>query len=153
MKTFILNYSCIIDAATLDVYQFHTDTNNLPLITPPWIDVEILRMDNPMKEGSVVELKIKRFGLPSIWKMQIEKQLCPQTVVDKMLIGPFKSFRHERVFTAITDTQTRMDECISLVLPLGMLGAMAFPIVKMDMDKMFGFRHSATKRYFEVKDK
>jgi ligand-binding SRPBCC domain-containing protein len=125
------------------------DTNNLSLITPPWIAVEILNMDTPMKEGGTVVLKIRRFNIASIWKMEIQKQQCPHTVVDVMLSGPFKYFRHERIFSPISENQTRMDETITIVLLLGYIGALAFPLIKLDMDKMFAFRHEATKRWFD----
>jgi ligand-binding SRPBCC domain-containing protein len=106
-------------------------------------------MDTPMREGSVVVLKIKRFNISTIWKMQIQKQQCPHTVVDMMLSGPFKHFRHERIFNQIDENQTRMDETITIALPIGYIGVLIFPLIKLDMDKMFAFRHEATKRLLE----
>jgi ligand-binding SRPBCC domain-containing protein len=149
LKIFTLNYSCTINAPCADVCQFHTDTNNLPLITPPWIDTQILQMDTPMREGSVVVLKIKRFNISTIWKMQIQKQQCPHTVVDMMLSGPFKHFRHEMIFNQIDESQTKMDEAITIVLPIWYIGALIFPLIKLDMDKIFAFRHEATKRLLD----
>lgn len=151
MKIHTLTYSCPLNASVETVCHFHTDTHNLPLITPPWINVEIISMDEPMIEKSQVKLKIKRFRIPTVWHMEIEKLDCPTTVVDSMISGPFLFFRHERRFIAIDETHTKMDETISITLPLGWLGTLIFPFIKKDMDKMFAFRHKATQRYFEEK--
>lgn len=149
MKIHTLHYACSINASVGEVCRFHTDTHNLPLITPPWIDVTILSMDEPMIEKSRVSLKIKQFGIPTLWKMEIEKLDCPNTVVDSMLSGPFHFFRHERKFTSIDESHTMMNETISLSLPLGWLGNVIFPLIKKDMDKMFAYRHEATQRFFK----
>lgn len=148
MKPHILTYSCILTANPQTVCQFHTDTHNLPLITPPWINVTIVRMDDPMIEKSIVELDIRRYGIPTRWKMQIEKLDCPNTITDLMLKGPFPFFRHERRFTAMTDETTLMQETITLALPFGWLGNLAFALVKRDMDAMFAYRHRATQNFF-----
>lgn len=150
MKTHTLTYSCPLNAAVEAVCHFHTDTHNLPLITPPWINVEILSMDEPMIEKSQVKLKIKRFGIATVWHMEIEKLDCPNTVVDTMISGPFQKFRHERIFIHLDETHSQMKETISIVLPMGWLGSLIFPFIKKDMDKMFAYRHEATRRYFEV---
>ncbi len=151
MKTHTLHYACPINASVEEVCGFHTDTHNLPLITPPWIDVTILSMDEPMIEKSRVSLKIKRFGIPTLWNMEIEKLDCPHTVVDSMISGPFTFFRHERIFTVIDESHTMMNETITFTLPFGWLGDLVFPFIQKDMDKMFAYRHQATQHYFESK--
>jgi len=148
MKTLTLTYRCILTTSIHNACQFHTDTRNLPLITPPWINVTILKMDFPMVEKSNVLLKIKRFGIPTIWNMKIDTLECPNTITDMMISGPFKSFRHERVFVAINETTTQMQETLRVALPFGWLGSLFFPFLKKDMDAMFAYRHKATQRHF-----
>lgn len=131
-----------------DACQFHTDTHNLPLITPPWINVKIESMDQPFVEHSCVSLLIKRFGITTRWVMEIETLQCPHTITDKMVSGPFSLFRHQRVFTPVSESQTQMDEKITIKLPFGWLGNMVFPLIQSDMDKMFAYRHRATQDYF-----
>jgi len=148
MKPFTLTYSCRLPASIQQVCAFHTDTRNLPLITPPWIKVTIVKMDVPMVEKSSVVLNIRRFGISTLWEMSIDTLQCPHTIADVMLRGPFRYFRHQRVFTAINDTTTQMEESLSVALPLGWLGRFVFPLLKNDMDRMFAYRHEATRRYF-----
>jgi len=144
----IAHYSCTLNASIEKVCQFHTDTHNLPLITPPWINVTIISMKDPMIEKSVVTLDIRRFGISTRWEMQIETLECPNTITDLMLKGPFPFFRHERRFSSITSDTTLMEETIMISLPMGWVGALAFGWVKRDMDAMFAYRHSATQAYF-----
>lgn len=152
MKVHTLNYSCVLSASQEAVCNFHTDTHNLPLITPPWIDVTIVQMDTPMVEHSHVILDIKRYGLTTRWNMQIEKLSCPDTVIDLMVSGPFSFFRHERRFTALSEFETRMDEALSFILPFAWLGNLIAPLIKKDMDTMFAYRHNATQNYFSIQN-
>jgi len=148
MKKFTLSYSCLLNASQEKVCQFHTDTHNLPLITPPWINVTIVSMEDPMIEKSIVTLKIRRFGISTRWEMQIKTMDCPSTITDLMLKGPFPFFHHERHFSPITSDTTLLEETITMSLPMGWLGNLAFPLIKRDMDRMFAYRHSATQAYF-----
>lgn len=148
MKTHTLNYSCLFGASAHDVCRFHTDTRNLPCITPPWINVTIESIDEPFIEKSRVSLIIKRFGIPTRWVMEIETLQSPHVVTDKMISGPFSLFRHQRIFTAVSDYQTKMEETITIELPMGWVGNLLFPFIRADMDKMFAYRHRATQEYF-----
>lgn len=148
MKTYTLTYECLLDTSVQNACAFHTDTRNLPLITPPWIDVTILKMDIPMIEKSTVVLQIKRFGIPTVWEMKIDTLKCPDTITDVMIKGPFKHFRHERIFSAIDEKTTQMKETLTIVLPFGWLGRLFLPLLKKDMDTMFAYRHGATQHYF-----
>jgi len=147
MKIHTLHYSCLLNASQERVCQFHTDTHNLPLITPPWINVTVVSMEDPMVEKSVVVLDIVRFGVSTRWEMQIQLQ-CPTMITDSMVKGPFAFFRHQRHFVAKTPQTTLMEETITLTLPFGWLGSLAFGWVKKDMDAMFEYRHNATQAYF-----
>ena len=148
MKKFTLFYSCLLNASQKKVCTFHTDTHNLPLITPPWINVTIVSMDDSMIEKSIVRLDIRRFGISTRWEMQIKTLQCPNTLTDLMLKGPFPFFCHERNFSSITPDTTLMEETITMSLPMGWIGKLAFGWVKRDMDAMFEYRHSATQAYF-----
>ena len=148
MKTYTLHYTCLIEASVYDVCAFHTNTHNLPLITPPHTKVGIVAMQTPLLQNSVVILEITRFGITTRWQMRIETLACPHTITDTMIQGPFKSFRHERHFYALSPLQTRMDETITLSLPFDFLGRFVFGWLKKDMDAMFAYRHRKTQAYF-----
>lgn len=153
MKKYILTYHCLLQASVEDVFNFHTDTHNLPLITPPSTQVTIVSMDTPLHEGSRVVLDIKRFGITTMWDMQIAVFSAPNTIVDAMIKGPFAFFRHERQFIKVDEKLTRMEETISFSPPFSWLGDILFWFLKKDMDAMFAYRHKATQAYFVNKEK
>lgn len=149
MKTHTLHYSCILNADVERVFAFHTDTRNLPLITPPWVGVDIVEMEFPLREKSTVSLDIKRFGITTRWEMEIATLTFPSTITDLMLQGPFRYFKHERHFTPLENNETLMHEILSLTLPFGWFGDLVYGWIQKDMDAMFAFRHAATQRYFK----
>lgn len=142
MKLFTLHYTCTLDASIEAVCAFHTDTRNLPLITPPSIHVTIVKM-----EPNSVILDIKKFGITTRWEMALEKN-CPTSIVDVMKKGPFSAFRHERLFVAESKNRTRMEETITLSSPIPLFQSLFFWFVKRDMDAMFAYRHAKTKAHF-----
>jgi len=144
MKHYTLHYTCQLEAIPEAVCTFHTDTHNLPLITPPSIGVKIVSMEN-----NNVILDIKKFGITTRWEMALEKN-CPLSIVDVMMKGPFASFRHERRFIAEGENHTRMEETITLAPPIPFLGSLFFWFVKKDMDAMFAYRHKMTQAHFRA---
>lgn len=153
MKKYILTYQCLLQASVDDVFAFHTDTHNLSLITPPSTQVTIVSMDVPLHEKSKVVLDIKRFGITTRWDMEIAVFSPPNAIVDAMIKGPFRFFRHERQFVKVDEKLTRMEETIVFTPPLSWFGSIAFWFLKKDMDAMFAYRHKATQAYFLSKGK
>ena len=147
MKHYTLFYSCIIEASVEEVCAFHTDTHNLPLITPPSIDVKVVSL-----EKNIVILDVKKFGITTRWEIALEIN-CPKSIVDVMIKGPFASFRHERLFIAEGENRTRLEETITLAPPISFLGSLFFKFIKKDMDAMFAYRHQKTQAHFHLEHK
>ena len=148
MKKYTLYYYCLIESSAEEVFLFHTDTKNLPLITPPSTQVEIVAMDTPLHEKSMVILNIKRLGITTRWEMEIATLSFPNTIVDMMVKGPFSFFRHERQFIPQDEHATLMKETITFTPPLSWVSGLLFWFLKKDMDAMFAYRHKATQAYF-----
>lgn len=148
MKIHTFTYSCILNTDIENAFAFHTDPRNLPRITPPWIKVDIISMLLPLKEKSILELAIKRFGITTEWKIEIDSLKCPNTLIDLMVSGPFRYFKHERHFISLNNNETLMNETLSIVLPFGALGNLFYPWIKKQIDAMFEFRHIETQRHF-----
>lgn len=152
MKVHTLDYACILSTDAKSVFAFHTDTRNLPFITPEWISVDVVSMEFPPKKKSIVSLDIKRFGITTRWDMEIAVLEFPSTITDRMIKGPFRYFQHQRHFIPLENNETLMRETISIVLPFGWLGEMFYPWIKKEMDAMFEYRHKATQSFFAKKD-
>jgi len=144
-KKFTFKFESTIETSIEKLFTFHTDTNNLPKITPPWIKVSIVDLTLPLKEGSEISLDIKQYGLTNRWIMQIDKMESFSSICDLALKSPFKNFYHERKFEEVDDNHSKLIDLITLELPLYPLSMVAVPFIKYDMDRMFAYRHEKTR--------
>ena len=150
-KTVSYVFSTEVAVDTQTLFAFHTDPNNLPKITPPWIGVDIISIELPLKKGSRVELDIKRFGLIQKWNMMISELISPTLVCDKAVKSPFASFIHYHRFEAIDKSKSMLKDEVSFTLPLYPFSLIVLPFIKKDMKKMFDYRHQHTKILLEKK--
>ena len=127
------------------LFDFHADTNNLPLITPPDTTVQTIKLEEELEEGNVAILKIKKDILSFVWELVFEKVSYPEIIVDVATKSPFKSFRHEHHFIEVDDSHSILRDVVTFSLPFWPLSSIAVWFVKRDMQKMFAYRHQKTK--------
>jgi ligand-binding SRPBCC domain-containing protein len=146
----IVKSSVVIHAPAEVVFDFHTDTRNLPLISPSWMKVQILKTTGDAK-GKVIELYITQFGLfKTKWIVEIAEYDRPFRITDIALEGPFKRFRHQRDIIRIDDTSCELTDTFDYELPLGIIGKTGDAIImKKVVEKMFRDRHVKTKKVLE----
>jgi ligand-binding SRPBCC domain-containing protein len=146
----ILKSSVVIHASAEVVFDFHTDTRNLPLISPSWMKVDILKTTGEGK-GKVIELYITQFGLfKTKWVVEIAEYDRPSRITDVALEGPFKRFRHQRDITPIGDTSCELTDTFEYELPLGVIGTIGDAMIMQNVvRKMFRDRHIKTKQVLE----
>ncbi|MEA2047268.1 MAG: hypothetical protein U9O64_02330 [Campylobacterota bacterium] len=142
-----LIFETTIECDAKKLFDFHADTNNLPLITPQDTEVEIIALQTPLEQGNEATLKITKHTISFIWKLTFEIVDSPHLIVDVASRSPFKMFRHEHHFVAIDEKHSILRDKITFSLPLWPLSMIAVPLVKRDMKKMFKFRHAQTKAY------
>ncbi|WP_296824882.1 SRPBCC family protein [Sulfurovum sp.] len=136
------------------LFDFHADTNNLPLITPKDTTVEILKLESPLKEGNEAVLRIKKGWLAFTWELTFEKVEYPNIIVDVATRSPFKTFRHEHHFIEVDAAHSILRDVVTFSLPLEPLSFIAVWFAKRDMQKMFAYRHAQTLKYLsqEIQD-
>jgi ligand-binding SRPBCC domain-containing protein len=144
-----LEFETIINCTVEELFSFHADTKNLPIITPPGTTVDIIKLDNELKEGNTAVLKIKKGLLSFVWMLIFEKVEYPNLIVDVATKSPFKSFRHEHHFISVDDTHSILRDRVTFSLPFGILSTPIVWFIEHDMKKMFKFRHQETKRILE----
>ena len=127
------------------LFDFHADTNNLPLITPKDTSVEILKLEIPLTQGNEAVLRIKKGWFSFVWKLTFEKVDYPHLIVDLATRSPFKLFRHEHHFIVVDATHSILRDVVTFSLPFEPLSAVAVWFVERDMKKMFSYRHQKTK--------
>jgi ligand-binding SRPBCC domain-containing protein len=141
--------SVIINATPEEVFDFHTNHQNLSLITPPSIKVRTVQSE-PTSKGARMIMNVTQFGLITMqWIVRFTEYQRPNMLCDEMEKGPFKVWRQTRRIEAHPQGAI-LHDTTDYQLPLGVLGAIANSLfVKYQVQSMFAYRQKRTKELIE----
>lgn len=134
-----------VDCPVDEVFEWHRDTRNAALISPPSLRVVEVAGTFPLNQGDEVSLLVRPRGLPvgQRWRILIAQMASPRLIVDEMVRGPFRRWHHEHAFRDLGDGRTRVTDNIRYELPLH-LEVVAEPLVRNRLEAAFRFRHRRT---------
>lgn len=132
-----------IAAPPEQVFRFFAEARNLEQITPTTLKFHVLNMSTrEMEEGTLIDYKLKLYGLPLKWRTLIADWQPCTSFVDTQLKGPYHFWHHTHVFEAM-GSGTLMRDCVRYQLPLGYLGWLVAGLwVKSDVQKIFDYRRN-----------
>lgn len=139
----------LINCKLEELFSFHLDSNNITKITPADIKVELLCDDSFTYEGKIVKLRTTKFFIPTYWEVKIEKIQTPNLLIDTAFKSPFKSWKHQHVFTQKGE-QSELKDIIEYEPPFGVFGKILNRFIESDIQKMFLYRHEKTKELLET---
>ncbi len=126
-----------------EVFPFFAEARNLERITPPWLNFHVVSMAGELRQGALIEYRLRLHRVPIRWLTQIEEWAPGERFVDVQLRGPYALWHHTHEFEPAGDGHTRMRDTIRYALPLGPLGSLAHKLfVKRDLERIFMFRSS-----------
>lgn len=131
-----------------EVFAFFSDAGNLALITPPEVGFTILSPQPiSMAPGTLIDYQIKLFGVPMQWQTLITRWEPPYLFADEQRRGPYKTWVHTHRFHE-RDGATIIEDEVAYSLPLWPLGAFAFPLVQLQLQRIFAYREQAIRAHF-----
>ena len=122
-------------------FAWHERKGSFRRLMPPWEEVEEVRADPTLENGSE---RIFRFPMGPIklqWIARHKGYNPPHAFADDMIKGPFKSWSHVHAFISNEDGTCRIEDRVEYSVPLGGLGSLvAGRSVRKRIDRMFNAR-------------
>ena len=142
MKFYHFDRTQILHLPLAQAFAFFADPRHLEAITPGFVHFKFLRDPPPiLQAGSVVDYRIRMFGVPVRWQARIEVWEPPHRFVDAQVRGAFASWHHTHLFEDAGDGRTRMREQIEFAMPMGVLGRIAYRLfVARTLERIFDLR-------------
>jgi ligand-binding SRPBCC domain-containing protein len=142
-----------IDAPVETVFRFHEEPEALERLTPPWVRLEVLERDGGLRPGGRVVLMAPFGPFRRRWVAEHVEYSPNRLFVDVQTEGPFRSWRHRHEFEPERGG-TRLTDRIEFSLPGGKLAEWFVGwLVRMQLNRMFAYRHETTKRICEARSR
>ena len=141
MKIHLLERTELFPCTINTVFNFLTDARNEERLAAPFVHFEFLR-EPPATiiEGTLLEYRLRLYGVPFKWRTKIEILEPPLKLVDIQDRGPFALFRHTHEFRALGD-QTEMTDRVEYAIPFGPIGEIArLLFVDRSLREIFDYR-------------
>lgn len=123
-----------------EVFAFFADAENLERITPPELNFRIVT-PTPLTivQGTWIDYRLALFRFGFLWKTRITVWRPPHEFVDVQERGPYAQWIHRHTFRAEGDHTVIEDE-VRYRLPLPVLGELAYPLVRLQLGRIFRHR-------------
>jgi ligand-binding SRPBCC domain-containing protein len=151
MKIFTIKAKQAITISIDEAWNFFSNPNNLPKITPPWLNLKVTsELPDKMYEGMIITYKVYPFlGIPSNWVTEITTVKEKTFFIDEQRFGPYKFWHHQHHFKEI-DEGVEMKDIVSYALPLDPLSRLLNNIlVEKKVEGIFSFRKGLLEDLFQ----
>ncbi len=134
-----------------EAWNFFSQPKNLSKITPKEMGFNITskNLAEEMYPGMIITYKVSPLlGIKLDWMTEITQVNKHKYFVDEQRVGPYKIWHHQHHFKSINGG-VEVTDIIDYVVPLGILGKIAHPIiVKPQLKKIFQFREEKIVELF-----
>jgi ligand-binding SRPBCC domain-containing protein len=124
-----------------ETFELFERPENLPRITPPWLDLRILTPGPiAMARGLVIDYRVRVMGVRTHWRSLISEYDPPHAFRDVQVIGPYRLWDHRHRFRR-DGGGTLIEDFVVYQPPLGPLGALLHRLsIRRQLEAIFEFR-------------
>jgi ligand-binding SRPBCC domain-containing protein len=138
--------SQIVPVPVDEAFAFFADPLNLEAITPPWLRFRVLTREVSLREGALIDYRLRLHRVPVSWRTRIDAWEPGVRFVDRQLEGPFERWEHTHTFADV-DGGTLIADRVDYRMPFGPLGLAAHAaLIGRDLGRIFDFRREAVSR-------
>ena len=149
MAEHVLKRELVVDLPRAEVFEFFSDAAHLEKITPADLSFHITTPQPiEMREGALIEYRLRLNGLPMRWRTLISKWDPPNEFVDEQLSGPYKQWIHRHTFTELEPNKTLIEDEVRYRLPFEPFGDIAQFLVENQLSKIFEYRQKVVAEHF-----
>jgi len=146
MRRFIHDAEQLLPKPLEIAFAFFSDPGNLQRITPPWLEFEILALnDTEMRAGLLIDYRLRIHGIPVRWQSEITIWDPPHRFVDEQRRGPYRLWIHDHTFEA-RGSDTLVRDHVQYAVHGGVLAQKLF--VERDVGRIFEFRQQKLEEIF-----
>ena len=146
-KTYTLKRQQVVPSGRSEVFTFFSDAFNLEQLTPSFLNFQVTTpAPIDIQTGTVIEYRIRLFGVPMFWRTRITSFVPEESFVDNQEKGPYRLWHHTHTFEEVPEG-TLMTDVVRYRLPFGILGTLAHTLfVRRTLDKIFNFRRDSLQQ-------
>lgn len=136
--------SAILPVPVEALARWHFRRGALERLVPPWSGVRVERSIDRLENGAVAVLRVPMGPLTRRWEALHEDVRPNEGFADRMIRGPFRSWRHVHRFTpvpGVAPPSSRVEDSIAYELPFGRLGSLGAGFVASILHRTFDWRH------------
>jgi ligand-binding SRPBCC domain-containing protein len=140
-KYFELTDHFVVKADLDRTWDFFSSAENLPRITPAWMQFRILTPPPiVIQQDSILDYEIRWMGIPLRWRTRIIDWTPKRQFIDLQLRGPYALWHHQHTFTPC-DEGTICTDRVTYQVPGHVVGrVMNALIVRKQLTGIFEFR-------------
>lgn len=128
------------------LFSFFATAENLERITPPRLRFRIATpLPVEMRPGTLIDYRLSLAGVPFAWRTEISEWNPPHSFTDVQLRGPYRTWVHRHSFESAEGGTLMVDE-VRYRIGYGLLGRLALPLVRRQLEYIFRYRQASIER-------
>jgi len=134
-----------------EVFDWHMRPGAMERLSPPWMQVRVIRREGEIHDGGRVVLGIRKGPAEIKWEARHTDFQEGKMFRDEQVSGPFGAWVHTHRFLDGEGGGSIMEDEVEWEAPLGTAGkVLGEPFLERDMERLFAFRHARLRHDLDL---